>query len=422
MPWVLCGIAAFVVVCVANAVWPLRRPWWLKLVSFNLGWLVNELPFHALAGNAVLVTALAASGTLDERPAQLALLLTVMSSLGLVVLAVAHRRAGAAIDAALGSAFPSDSSPALSVGTLPKDGPPPRSWLLAPLLAWFSTPEVERVANVVYSTAEGRDLRLDVFRPAARREGCPVLVQIHGGGWVTGDRRLEARPLIARMAAQGWVVVSIDYRVGRRAKWPDHIIDVNTALVWVREHVAEYGGDPDFVAVTGGSAGGHLAALAALSQGDVEYLPPSGTPAVIRACVPFYGVYDFENSLGLRASAEQRLSADWSVVKAKQTDVPEVFTQATPLARVHEGAPPFLVVQGTSDNLVTTAESRAFADRLRTTSRATVAYAEVPRGQHEFDALPSVRTAHVIAGVERFLTRIHDDHTRSPQHSAAADI
>jgi acetyl esterase/lipase len=220
------------------------------------------------------------------------------------------------------------------------------------------------------------------------------------------------------MVAQGWVVVSIDYRVGRRATWPDHIVDVNTALAWVQEHIAEYGGDPGFVAITGGSAGGHLASLAALSQHDPEYMPASGSPAVIRACVPFYGVHDFENGLGLRAPGEQRL-IERSVVKASQTDVPDVFTRATPLARVHDGAPPFLVVQGSSDNLVTTAESRAFVDRLRTAGAGTVAYAEVPRGLHEFDALPTIRTAHVVAGVERFLDRVCEDHRRAALTSTA---
>ena len=109
------------------------------------------------------------------------------------------------------------------------------------------------------------------------------------------------------MAARGWVCVSVDYRVGRAATWPEQIIDVNSALAWVQEHVSEYGGDPDFVAVTGGSAGGHLAALAALAPDDVEYRPRSGTAAIIRACVPFYGPYDFANSLGIHPPGEMRL-------------------------------------------------------------------------------------------------------------------
>jgi acetyl esterase/lipase len=221
-----------------------------------------------------------------------------------------------------------------------------------------------------------------------------------------GDRRADARPLMSRMAAHGWVCVSVDYRLSRRATWPDHNVDVKTALAWVREHVADYGGDPDFVTVTGGSAGGHLAALAALTPNDAEYKPLSGTEPHVRACVSFYGVYDFNNSLGLRRAAEMQF-VERHVVKVPATDAAAVYERASPLARVNEDAPPFMVIQGMSDNLVFPSESRAFVEGLRNTSRAPVVYAEVPRGHHAFDAVPSVRTAHVVAGVERFLTHTY---------------
>jgi acetyl esterase/lipase len=239
-----------------------------------------------------------------------------------------------------------------------------------------------------------------------------VLVEIHGGGWIAGDRRLEARPLMMHMATRGWVCVSVDYRIGRKTTWPDQIVDVNTALAWVREHVAEHGGDPDFVAITGGSAGGHLAALAALAPDEPDFRPRSGTPATIKACVPFYGPYDFDNRLGLHPPGEMRL-VERLVVKVPQADDPDRYARASPLIRVHRDAPPFLVVQGTSDNLVFPVESRAFVERLRTFSRSPVAYVEVPRAQHAFDALPSVRTGHLITGVERFLTHVLAAHHHS---------
>jgi dipeptidyl aminopeptidase/acylaminoacyl peptidase len=94
------------------------------------------------------------------------------------------------------------------------------------------------------------------------------------------------------------------------------------------------------------------------------------------------------------------------VVKVPEAEAPGVYQRASPLARVNADAPPFLVIQGTSDNLIFPAESRAFVDALRGVSAAPVLYAEVPRGQHAFDATPSVRTAHVVSGVERFLTGV----------------
>ena len=98
------------------------------------------------------------------------------------------------------------------------------------------------------------------------RDGkAPVLLQVPGGAWAIGMRRPQAYPLMSHFAERGWVCVSIDYRVSPVHTWPDHIVDVKRALAWVKEHIAEYGGDPDFVAITGGSAGGHLSALAALT-------------------------------------------------------------------------------------------------------------------------------------------------------------
>ena len=137
---------------------------------------------------------------------------------------------------------------------------------------------------------------------------------------------------------------------------------------------------------------------------------------MIRACVPFYGVFDFDNSLGLHPPGEMRL-VERFVVKAPLAEDPTPYARAAPLTRVHADAPAFLVVQGTSDNLVSLDESRAFVDKLRANSSAVVAYAEVPRGQHAFDAVASVRTGHVIDGVGRFLNHVHSEYRQTAPSS-----
>ena len=111
MSWILFGLSALVAVATLNALWPVRRPWWLKLPSFNAGWFANELPVHLLAGHTVVVVVLAALGALDERPGQVGVALSAAAAVGLVVLAAAHQRAGNAMDEALrrsiGPAVPS---------------------------------------------------------------------------------------------------------------------------------------------------------------------------------------------------------------------------------------------------------------------------------------------------------------------------
>ena len=132
---------------------------------------------------------------------------------------------------------------------------------------WSRRRYVEKAGTVQYGphgrANRRRHLAAAPTCPATAK--APVLLQVPGGAWAIGMRRPQAYPLLSHLADRGWVCVSIDYRVSPRNTWPDHIVDVKRALAWVKENIADYGGDPDFVAISGGSAGGHLAALAALT-------------------------------------------------------------------------------------------------------------------------------------------------------------
>ncbi len=202
------------------------------------------------------------------------------------------------------------------------------------------------------------------------------------------------------MAAHGWVVVLPNYRLSPRSPFPDHLADLKQVVVWVREHIADYGGDPSFIAVTGGSAGGHLAALLALEP-DTD----------LQAAVPYYGVYDVTNELGTRYG-KQRLKhlMERMVIQKRYDDDPEPFRQASPLLRApqrdRDGIPPFFVIHGGRDSLVPVTEGRHFVERLREVSDNPVLYGELPGAQHAFDVFGSVRVAHVLRGVEHFLTAV----------------
>jgi acetyl esterase/lipase len=269
-------------------------------------------------------------------------------------------------------------------------------------------PEVERIRDLQYARAAGINLKLDVYRHRSHPHDCPTLLQIHGGGWVIGSKNEQGVPLMLQMASRGWVCVSIDYRLSPHATFPDHLVDVKRAIEWIRVHGREYGANPDFLVVTGGSAGGHLAALAALTANDPEYQPGfESVDTSVSACVPFYGVYDFTNRHGVYRNSGLAELLEARVMKASMKENPEAYEKASPMSRVHSDAPPFFIVHGDLDTLVPVDEARRFAGALRELCQNPAVYAEIRGAQHAFEIFPSLRTTFVIHGVERFLAHCY---------------
>jgi acetyl esterase/lipase len=265
----------------------------------------------------------------------------------------------------------------------------------------FTDAQVERIKDIPYGEAGVRN-HLDVYRRADHPTGCPTLVQVHGGAWVIGTKDQQGRPLMLEMARRGWVCFAPNYRLSPRATWPDHVVDVKAAIAWVREHGAEYGADPGFLVLTGGSAGGHLVSLAALTANDPSYQPGfEDADTTVQGCVPYYGVYDIAMETGTRAAkVRHRTLMTRLVMKTREE---EAFRKASPLARVHADAPPFLVIHGRNDTLVPVQEARLLVERLRAVSPGPVVYLELPGTQHAFDVFPSVRSDAVVRAVARFL-------------------
>jgi acetyl esterase/lipase len=261
---------------------------------------------------------------------------------------------------------------------------------------------VVRVADVPYADTSSRN-RLDVYHRRDQPTGCPTLVQVHGGGWVIGDKKEQGRPLMLHLARKGWVCFAPNYRLSPRATFPDHLVDVKRALAWIHEHGPEYGADPGFLVVTGGSAGGQLAALCALTQNDPEYQPGfEDANTSVQGCVPYYGVYDLVGETGTKAAKvrTKRLLATL-VMKTRE---PSAYERASPLWRAGAGAaaPPFFVIHGRNDTLVPVQEARLFVQRLRAASGEPVLYLELPGTEHAFDVFPSIRSDHVVRAVGRF--------------------
>ncbi|MDT7758170.1 MAG: hypothetical protein QOH27_4068 [Mycobacterium sp.] len=261
---------------------------------------------------------------------------------------------------------------------------------------------------------------LDVWRSKDNlNERAPVLVFIPGGAWVFGRRELQGHTLMAHLARRGWVCLSVQYRSSPRHRWPRQMADVKAAIAWARANAQQFGGDPNFVAVAGCSAGGHMATLAGLSANDPQWQAdlPAEADTSVDAVVSVYGLYDWHD----RSTPERDCFMEFLervVVKRSQARHPEVFRAASPMERVHSCAPPFLAVHGSADGLIPVGEARSFVDRLRAVSDATVAYIELPGVGHGFDLVDGVRTAPVVAAIGRFLHHVHQENLLGRVNSA----
>ena len=377
--------------------WSLR----LRLGRWAVAAVVREYPWALGALNALAIAALVVLGATETASGWTALGALALVELGLARLARQSLGAAAQLREALADLEPPEDELRSSF--------PLSHVVFPPLMFWRRG--VRRERGIEFARYGRKRLQLDVYMPAAPADAPrPALVQIHGGGWMAGTRSEQGIPLLNHMAAHGWVCFNADYRLSPRATFPDHLIDVKRAIAWAREHAHEYGADPDFICITGGSAGGHLCALAALTADDASLQPGfEEADTSVAAAVPVYGLYDITNSLGAQYPELQDWVFERHVLKASFAEDPEPFIAASPVHRVHSGAPPFLVVHGDRDSLVPVDEARAFVRELRRVSTSPVLYAELAGAEHAFDIGPSVRTARVVETIERFLATVRAD-------------
>jgi acetyl esterase/lipase len=403
MPWLFLLVTLVGAWFTFNAYVPHRRVGSLVLPSFLAGWLTSELSAHHFAWQLAATVLFGWAGALSAWPGWVGLGITLASWAGLIAIVPISRKAAPATEAALVAALGLGYRDAILPEVARRPTPlPPRARRLLPFL--LRDPRVQVTRDIPYAPEAGRRGQLDVHVPRAGSRSAPVLLQVHGGAWVMGDKRQQGLPLMNHLAARGWVCVAANYPLSPKATFPEHLVGLKRALAWIGENIARFGGDPGFVAVTGGSAGGHLAALLALTANDPEYQPDfEAVDTTLRACVPFYGVYDFTDELGPESHGRLGPFLERTVMKKRMADDPDAFRRASPVHRVHPDAPPFFVIHGTHDSLTPLEEARRFAATLRRISKAPVALAEVPGAQHAFEIFHSLRTAHVVEAVERFL-------------------
>ena len=379
-----------------NALYPFRQTA-LLFPSMFWSWFVIGLPGQLIFLQMIAAGFLVWFGALDHTIGWIGLVLLFLSWLGTGFILARTHKSGDVVDAALSKADVSRSGPSVPIW---------RVLLAAPLRGRT----VEKIKNVPFRRVGGHTINLDIYRDKTDRTNRPVIMYIHGGGWVMGDKREQGIPLLHHLARAGWLGFSVNYRLSPGAALPDQLADVKAGLVWIREHAAQYGGDPSFVAVSGGSAGGNLAALVGLTENDPRYQAGfEDADTSVQITAPIYGIYDVSNRMGVQTPRFVPMLMEPLVIKAFLDDEPEKFAEMSPLDRIHPDVPPFVISQGDRDSLAPVVEARAFVEQLEATSQKGVVYMEFPGAQHIFDLGYSYQSAQMIEGV---LAVLNDEYGR----------
>lgn len=375
--------------------------------SFAAGWLVGELAIHAILVQLAVVLLFVMGGVVSGFWGAVSILLWVSSWLALAY----HYLSGYKAKTLMDNIVRPHRTQGDDSGQWSKHRALDVQRFLRPRSGW-QDPEVEVIKNIPFAEIDGLKMKLDIRRHRQPADNAPVLVQIHGGAWTFGygSKNEQGLPLAVEMAKRGWIVVSISYRLYPKVVLPEQAIDCKRAIVWIKQHIAGYGGNPEFLVLTGGSAGGHLSSLLALTP-DVKALQPGfeQQDTRVQGCVPFYGIYDLLDSQHLQLSAGLSILMRKKIIGQSKTENPELYALVSPISHVCESAPPFLIIHGDKDSLTSLGEAQYFASQLDQISEQSVEFAEIAGAQHAFDVFPSLRSDYVMLGVAERLQQWHQD-------------
>lgn len=388
--------AAAEVLNAVNAIKPLGREGYLTIPVFFLGWPTGEAAPVVAAASVLDALRRAKRGSFRGVEGRIALGLTALSwaLLGFVYWRATQSRPAFEdpLRDELGEAFGAVAE---------QERRRRRGGVLR--TSWSRRTYVKKADTVRYGPHRANVA--DVWHRAdlPRDGSAPVLLQVPGGAWAIGMRRPQAYPLMSHLAEHGWICVSMAYRISPRDTWPAHIVDVKRALAWIKENIADYGGDPDAISITGGSAGGHLCALAALTPNEPQWQPGfEDTDTSVVCAVPIYGRYDWFTQEGSGRPEFISILQRFIVKKPLSTNY-QLYLDASPIAKVRADAPPFYILHGRDDSIIPVREAREFAAALKAVSANPVIYSEIPHAQHAFDFFGSPHGHFAADAVGRFL-------------------
>jgi acetyl esterase/lipase len=229
---------------------------------------------------------------------------------------------------------------------------------------------VRHYVGATYAAPGGyRPLQLDLWVPPSD-EPAPLVVWIHGGGWMMGDRRilpetLRPNQVFDELLAAGLAVASIDYRHALEAVFPAQLQDAKAAIRWLRAFADDLGISTERIGVMGESAGGHLAALVGLTahRADLEGTHGVvGQSSTVDVVVDWYGPADFTTMPRMQPPPHIAAKLEPAMLVPPEDQLTrglegEALTDVSPITHVTPDAPPFLLVHGTTDWLVPYAQS-----------------------------------------------------------------
>ncbi|MFV8818901.1 alpha/beta hydrolase fold domain-containing protein [Haliea sp. E17] len=423
MDWILCCLAAFGLVSLYLSLQPrnVKRkaiPWSV----FGVSLLTTELAWLWLPLQILLSLLLVAGGALDSVIGKLSLLVLLLSWCGLAWHIWQSRAAAEVLEDALCEGLGKHYRERLDARRVAqlRQQVGFADWKLP---FRMTRPGVEVIRDIPYGPL-GMRQHLDIYRPQQRRGNCPVLLQIHGGAWTMSRKEDQGQPLMWHLAARGWICVAVNYRLSPSVGFPTHLEDCKRALCWIRENGADYGMDTDFIAVTGGSAGGHLAALVALTANRPELQADNPqTDTAVQAAVPLYGIYDFVSRFQqYRYPEPLKKFLIGRVMYEDESANPELWDLASPVTLVNAEAPPFFVLHGTQDSLIPVRDAQLFVEKLRAVSQQAVVYAELPYAEHGFELFHSQRAELTVDAIHRFLEWSYAKHLQQSPGVAGEEL
>ncbi len=240
--------------------------------------------------------------------------------------------------------------------------------------------EVEVKKDIIYASSNGRDLHLDIFKPKEVEGPLPVVIYVHGGGWLWGQKE-NMWEEAAELASNGYITATVEYRLAKERIYPAAIDDIKAAVRWLRANSVEFGIQPDRIGAVGRSAGGHLVSLLGVTP-EMKYfgelIGPPDPSAAVQSVVTYSGAVDLVGVYS-RDPLSPTAFLGYSLIEA-----PDLFEKASPINLVSSNSSNFLFIHGTKDHLGTHKEVVSMAAKLQSFGIKGEVYS-IKDGGHDFE-------------------------------------